>query len=106
MGIIHSYLGERYLFPRLLALPDLPLFRRDRKFTERVLRFAWHITSIGWFGFAALLILLVLGNTPAFPVAIAAILAIHGIVIVSTCGVRHPAWSLFLIAAAAVWLAG
>jgi hypothetical protein len=40
MSFIHSYLGEKYMFSRLFAISDLPLFRSDRRFTERVLRFA------------------------------------------------------------------
>jgi hypothetical protein len=46
------------------------------------------------------------GNTAWFGLAIAVTLAVTAIVIVATCGVRHPAWSLFLLAAFAVWLAG
>lgn len=106
MGFIHSFLGEKYMFGRLFAIPDLPLFRSDRRFTERVLRFAWHITSLAWFGFAGLLFLMGTGNTALFSLVIAATLAIHGLVIVVTCGPRHPAWSLFLLAASAVWFAG
>jgi hypothetical protein len=105
MSFIHSYLGEKYMFSRLFAVSNLPLFRQDRRFTERVLRFAWHITSIAWLGFAALLFLMSFGNTTWFGLVIAATLAVHGIVIVATCGVRHPAWSLFLLAAIATWLA-
>ena len=48
IGLIHSYLGERLVFPRLFALPDLPLLRRDRAYTENVLRYAWHVTSLAW----------------------------------------------------------
>ncbi len=106
MGFIHSYLGEKFMFSRLFAVRDLPLFRRHRRFTERVLRFAWHITSLAWFGFAALLFLMSFGNTALFGLVIAATLFVHSIVIVATCGVRHPAWSLFLLAAFAVWFAG
>jgi len=54
-GLAHSYLGERYLLIRLFKRENLPhLFGGDR-FTKGTLRFAWHITSFAWFGFAVLL---------------------------------------------------
>ena len=82
MGFIHSYLGEKYIFSRLFAIPDLPLFRHDRRFTERVLRFAWHLTSLAWWGFAGLLFLLnIMGKASAFGLVIAIRLALHGIII-------------------------
>src|SRR5713226_7960315 len=34
IGAMHSFLGERYVFGRLFALPDLPLLRRDRRYAE------------------------------------------------------------------------
>jgi hypothetical protein len=105
MGFIHSYLGEKYLFSRLFVIPDLPLFRRDRQFTERVLRFAWHITSLGWLGFASLLCLMSFGKTHLFGIVISITLVLHGIFILVTCGMKHPAWALFLLSGVCVWLA-
>ena len=55
-GFVHSYLGERLVFPRLFALADLPLLRRDRIYTENVLRYAWHVTSLAWWAVGAILI--------------------------------------------------
>ena len=54
IGLVHSYLGERYILIRL-SKRELPkLFGSDR-FTKQVLRFAWHLTTVAWFGFAAIL---------------------------------------------------
>jgi hypothetical protein len=106
IGLIHSYLGERLVFPRLFALPDLPLLRRDRVYTENVLRYAWHLTSLAWWGSSATLVAFWWGAGDARHTAliiIAAILLLHCVIILSTCGRRHPAWPLFLIAAAATW---
>ena len=55
IGLVHSYLGERYILVRLFKRELPKLFGGD-KFTKQVLRFAWHLTTIAWFGFAALLI--------------------------------------------------
>lgn len=107
LAAVHSYLGERYLFARLFKLRELPLFRGDRRYTERVIRFAWHITGISWLGFALVLLLAAFDQSAYTVPAIAGILLVHGLVILATCGRRHPAWSLFILTAAlilaAVW---
>jgi len=54
MGIAHSWLGERYVVSRLLRRQDLPKLFGSDLFTRRTIRFAWHVTSIAWFGLAAL----------------------------------------------------
>jgi hypothetical protein len=58
IGFIHSYLGEKYILIRLLRRDDLPKLLGSDWFTKRVLRFAWHITTLAWWGFAAILYLL------------------------------------------------
>lgn len=102
-GIAHSYLGERGFLPRLLALPNLPLLRRDdRGFTERVLRAVWHIASLYWWCAAA--ILAIIAAQPANPLrAIGLVLA--GTILLTGlaciwCGWRHPAIAVFLAAGA------
>jgi hypothetical protein len=45
-GIAHSYLGERYILIRLLRRADLPKLSGGTQFTARILRLAWHATSI------------------------------------------------------------
>ncbi len=54
-GLTHSYLGERYIRIRLFKRDNIPHLFGDDKFTKGTLRFCWHITSIAWFGFAAIL---------------------------------------------------
>jgi hypothetical protein len=104
----HSYLGERYILIRLFRRRDLPeLFGSDR-FTRRTLRFAWHVTSIAWVGFAgvawalagpgAIDRRLVLG-------ALAATFFVTGTLVVVASRGRHLSWPVFLAVAALVWLA-
>ncbi|MDQ3287150.1 MAG: hypothetical protein M3Q42_02605 [Pseudomonadota bacterium] len=52
----HSLLGEKYILVPLFRRDDLPRLFGDSRFTTRTLRFAWHITTVAWFGFAALLV--------------------------------------------------
>jgi hypothetical protein len=54
IGLVHSYLGERFILIRLFRKPLPPLFGNDH-FTRQTLRFAWHITTVAWWGFAAIL---------------------------------------------------
>src|SRR5690606_3929995 len=56
LGSAHSLLGERYILIRLFRRNDLPKLFGSSEFTTRTLRFAWHITTVAWFGFAALLV--------------------------------------------------
>ena len=106
IGAIHSYLGERFVLGPLFALPNLPKLRGSRDYMENVLRFAWHLTSVAWWGAAGTLVVLWCGqDVAAIGAVLAVTFAIHGVVIVTARGgTRHPAWPLFLLAAAAIWL--
>lgn len=55
LGLAHSVLGERYIITRLLRRDNLPELFGGTQFTARTLRFAWHLTTIALWGFAALL---------------------------------------------------
>jgi hypothetical protein len=55
IGLVHSYLGEKFILIRLLKRDNLPKLLGSDWFTKRVLRFAWHLTTLAWWGFAAIL---------------------------------------------------
>lgn len=57
IGIVHSYLGEKYILVRLFRQP-LPKLFGDDWFTKQTIRFVWHILTVTWFGLAAALIVL------------------------------------------------
>jgi len=48
-------LGEKLILIRLFKLDNLPHLHGSDEFTKGTLRFAWHITSFAWLGFAFLL---------------------------------------------------
>jgi hypothetical protein len=56
LGVAHSILGERYILVRLFRRPDLPKLFGSPEFTIQTLRFAWHITTVAWFGLGTLLL--------------------------------------------------
>lgn len=106
-GIAHSVLGERYILIRLFRRQDLPkLFGNDR-FTRRTLRFAWHVTSVAWWGFAALLLLVAAQRPAGAPGVLSVIagtfLATAVIVAIGSRG-RHLSWIVFLSIAILAWL--
>ena len=78
IGLVHSILGERVVLPRLFSLPDLPLLRRDRTYTVAVLRYAWHVTSLAWWGSSATLAAFWWGAGDARHTALIIIAAICG----------------------------
>lgn len=99
LGIAHSILGERYILIRLFRRPDLPKLFGGTAFTTRTLRFAWHLTTLAWWGLAA--VLLLLGQHPADPRRIAlgvglTFLASGVAALIGSRG-RHLAWIAFLL---------
>lgn len=54
-GIAHSVLGERFILVRLFRREGLPKLLGGTTFTTQTLRFAWHITTVTWWGLAVLL---------------------------------------------------
>lgn len=98
VAIAHSYLGERYILIRLFRKSDLPKIFGSAEFTMRTLRFAWHITSLAWLGFAALFILL--ANPPLRPqtlcMTLGAVFIAHGVLALGGSKGRHLSWIVFL----------
>ena len=99
VGIAHSYLGERYILIRLFQRDNLPKLFGSSEFTIQTLRFAWHVTSVAWWGFAAILVLLAQPPIKASTIglAIGCTFLIHfTIALVGSKG-KHLSWLAFLI---------
>jgi hypothetical protein len=108
LGLAHSVLGERFILVRLFRRDNLPKLFGGTEFTTRTLRFAWHITTVAWWGMALLLwqaasrgltqesVLTVLGYT----------IILSGVLpLVITRG-RHLSWIvLFLAGGLVLWCA-
>lgn len=90
LAVAHSVLGEREILAPLLGarweLPGIPRWAADR-----LLRFAWHLTSIWWLAVAGILV----GASLLVAVAVAALVSAL-IIFVMLRG--HLAWPLFLLA--------
>ena len=96
IGLAHSYLGERYILVRLFRQPLPKLFGSD-DFTRQTLRFVWHILTVSWFGFAAILILLDfdVAFSSNLLLVIAATFAITGLIALLASRGKHISWAVF-----------
>ena len=109
LGVVaaaHSYLGERYILIRLLRRGDLPRLFGSDWFTRRTLRFAWHLTSIAWLGFAGLLVVLAKDPAPSRSLLLsvaAATFACHSLITALASRGRHLAWLAFGSVALLIW---
>ena len=99
VGLAHSFLGERYILLRLFRRSDLPKLFGGTEFTTRTLRFAWHLTTVAWWGAGALFLQMAQG--PISSASVAAILAfvflVSAAVTLAASRGRHLAWPVFLI---------
>jgi hypothetical protein len=108
IGLAHSWLGERYILMRLFRRENIPRLFGSDAFTKHTLRFAWHLTTVAWFGAAALL--LILASYPLDASArmssrvIAAIFLVSGVVALVGSRGRHLSWIVFLLIAGLVWM--
>ena len=104
----HSVLGERYILTRLFRRGPLPKLFGSDSFTRRTLRFAWHLTSVAWLGFAALLVQLA-GDSPPGREQVLGVVAttflLTAVITATASRGRHFAWPVFLAIAALAWLA-
>ncbi len=102
LGLVHSVLGERYILVRLFRR-DLPKLFGSDDFTKRTLRFAWHLTTVVWWGVAWVVVQLASDDVRgALDTLAATALLSSAIALVGSRG-KHLAWVVFLIVAAGIW---
>lgn len=98
LGLAHSYLGERYILIRLFRRPDLPKLFGGTEFTTRTLRFAWHLTSVAWWGSGALFVFMARDGLTSASVSgvLSAVFLLSGALTLVASRGRHLAWLAFL----------
>jgi hypothetical protein len=103
LGIAHSWIGERRLIGPLLAPERRTGVLAASGFARQTLRFAWHITSVAWWGMAAVLI--AVSNWPIDRagrwtlIALGTTFLISGVTTLVVSRGRHLAWPVFLAVA-------
>jgi hypothetical protein len=94
-GLVHSILGEKYILIRLFKRDNLPHLFGSDQFTKGTLRFAWHVTTLAWFGFAALLIQLPESVPVLLTVSI--VFALSGVFSAYYTKGKHLSWLVFFV---------
>ena len=99
VGLAHSYLGEKYILIRLFRDHDLPKLMGGTEFTKNTLRFAWHITTLAWFGLALILVSMADGqlSEQAIGNIIGTTFLTHFLVALVASKGKHLSWVVFLI---------
>jgi hypothetical protein len=98
VGTAHSLLGEKYIVSRLMRLEHLPHLAGSDDLTRRIIAFAWHLTSIAWWGFGAILVALAVdGNlTSSVSGVITVVFMASAVLTAVGSRLQHPAWIVFL----------
>ena len=100
VGLVHSWLGEVRLIGPLVAPGKRLGILEKSAFARGVLRFAWHLTTVAWWGFAAILVVLaqtpVTGQGRIVLMAIALMFAMSGMIALIASRGRHLAWPVFM----------
>ncbi|MFT5503150.1 MAG: hypothetical protein ACI845_000323 [Gammaproteobacteria bacterium] len=99
MGLVHSLLGEKYIITPLLRQDNLPVLFGSTDFTIRTIRFAWHITTLAWWGLASILILM--AHPPLETETVGMVVGItflaHFLTALIGSKGKHMSWLAFLI---------
>ena len=105
IGVAHSFLGERYILIRLFRRPLPKLFGSD-DFTKKTLRFAWHITTVAWLGFAAIVFQIHGGEMSRTSVlrVISVVFGMSAIIALAASRGRHLSWFVFGLISIACFL--
>jgi hypothetical protein len=104
---VHSVLGEKYLIIRLNRRDNLPKLLGSDDFTKRLIRFAWHLTTLAWWAIAAIVWLIAqpsanLGNDILWVVCITFV--ISGITSLYFSHGKHLSWLFFFAIAATSYM--
>ena len=103
IGLAHSYLGEKWLIGPITKMDTLPFPKSKTVFAKQTLRFAWHITSLAWWGIAGLMVYLYFVPGDAlggFLWMCAIMFGITGLIPIVIGKGRHKSWIVFLSIAA------
>ncbi len=99
-GAVHSWLGERWLIGPLVAPAHRRGILEKSALARQTLRFAWHITTLAWWGMGATLMALAYRPLNGTGLVVLGIIATTflatGIIALATSRGRHLSWPVFL----------
>jgi hypothetical protein len=104
LAVSHSWLGERLILQPILGVQDLPKLSGSHRGMKKIVRFAWHITSVFFVAMAVILFYFsrVAGDQAVIRIISITYLLSAVITIVVSRG-RHYAWVVFLAVGLLTW---
>ena len=107
IGLAHTLLGEKLILIPLLKKKQHTI-RGSEFIVRRTIRFAWHATTLAWWGIAVIFVVLASGPLSAREIVILRILSgtfgASGILSLIAGHGKHFSWYVFLaIAALSFW---
>ena len=109
IGLAHSYLGERYILIRLFRSSKIPHLFGSDWFTRRTLRFAWHLTTIAWWGLGSLVFAIsrdVSDPTRVVLWTVGVVFSLSGALALVASKGKHLSWVVFWMIAGLVFYVG
>jgi hypothetical protein len=105
LAFSHSWLGERMILQPILGMQDLPTLRGSRRGMQKIVRFAWHLTSVYFFAVGAILFYFSRVAADATIIKIIVVTnCLSAIITFSVSRGRHYAWIVFLAIGILSWL--
>ena len=105
LAVTHSWLGEKWIIQPVLAMENMPALFGSRRGMKKILRFAWHLTSVLFLCMGAVLLHYSVGEPDKrvlFIITVTYLISAVMTLIVSRG--RHYAWVVFLIIGVLTWL--
>lgn len=107
IGALHSLLGERYVMRRVIT-DSMPPLAGSPIFMRRTVWFAWHLTTLLFWGFAAMLLNMSVGTGALFTARaiVAWTFVACAILSVVVTRARHFSWFVFAAIAVCTFISG
>lgn len=107
IGLAHTVLGEKFIIAPVLRRADLPKLYGSELFTKRLIRYAWHLTTLLMWSLAAILVYQTKGPQEVTILEIiSATFVIAGIADAIVTRGKHFAWPVFIVIGLLVWFFG
>jgi hypothetical protein len=104
LAMMHSWLGEKWIIQPVLAMEDMPRLFGSRRGMKKILRFAWHLTSVFFLGMGAVLLhYSVVGPDKRVLFIITVTYLISAVMTLVVSRGRHYAWVVFLTIGLLAW---
>ena len=105
LAVTHSWLGERMILQPILGLQELPKLSGSRRGMQKIVRFAWHLTSLYFLAMAAILFYFSSNvREPAVIKIVSITNILSALITIAVSRGRHYAWIVFLAIGIFSWL--